>query len=148
MNAITTFCAAQSHFAPRFIEWMQANCQTLQQAWDEAPKPWWLISLATVPGVLSEEDLKRSLDWSITRLNSLPEADRHTLALDLTRRLSDNTLEKEVTAAASDMAFSSGMHADTFKTGGKAWSDGVLAAWEAKAAWLRENTKPLFSEST
>jgi len=118
------------HGCPDEFVWDSAECGYMQEAWDTA-QPEWLIWIATRPGVLDDQTLRRFAVWSARRV-------RHTVEALAGADVGDAW--KTAWCAASVASETAWSKWRTWQCSAAAW-DGER---EAQAAWLRANAKPNF----
>ena len=167
MKTIEDFC--DTHNAcPEGRAWAIANCSTMQEAWDKAPDPSWVIWIATLQGVLTDRELRLFAVWCARQVQHLLTDPRSVSAIDVAERYANGEATDEELAAAGDEAWAAAWDAAWAAARAAAWAadgdadgdaDGaaaraaaraaIAAAWDAartaQAQWLRDNTKPNFA---
>ena len=168
MKTIEDFC--DTHNAcPEGRAWAIANCSTMQEAWDKAPDPSWVIWIATLQGVLTDRELRLFAVWCARQVQHLLTDPRSVSAIDVAERYANGEATDEelaaAWAAASDVFWAAASAAeraaasaaawtaasDVFWAAARAanlaeaWAAANAAARTAQAQWLRENTKPNFA---
>ena len=140
-------------------EWALANCQSMQDVWNNA-KPDWLIWVATRRGVLTDRELRLFAVASVRRVQHLMTDPRSVAALDVAERHANGlATDAELAAAwaaardawdAAGAAAGAAARDAAWAAAGAAardaaWAAARAAARDAQAAWLRENTRPDFT---
>jgi hypothetical protein len=173
MKTIEKFCHIH-HACPEGREWAIANCSNMQEAWDKAPDPSWVLWIATRQGVLTDRELRLFAVWCARQVQHLLTDPRSVNAIDVAERYANGEATDEDLAAARDAAravaydasyaaawpapyaAAAARGAAWAAARGAAWAAGRAAAWAAsyaapyavatatQAQWLREITKPKF----
>ena len=167
MKTIEDFCDIHNA-CPEGRAWAIANCSTMQEAWDKAPDPSWVIWIATLQGVLTDRELRLFAVWCARQVQHLLTDPRSVSAIDVAERYANGEATDEELAAAGDEAWAAAWDAAWAAARAAAWAadgdadgdaDGaaaraaaraaIAAAWDAartaQAQWLRDNTKPNFA---
>lgn len=131
MNIID-FCN-KHHACKDDEEWAVTNCQTMQDAWDKAGC-YWLIWIATQPGVLTDKELRLFAVWSVRQVESLLTDQRSKNALEVAERHANGNATDEELAVACAGARDAARNAAR------------NAARDAQADYLRQNTTPNFEQ--
>lgn len=114
MMTIQEFC--DRHVACREgREWALAHCADLHDVWRMA-KPYWLLWVATRPGVLTGRDLRLFACWSVRQAWHLLSDQRRRDAVEVAKRFAVGEASEEELSTA-DM-----------------WEAARAAAWEAATA--------------
>ena len=157
MNQVEQFC--QTHDAcEEGRKWAIANCQTMQEAWDNAPDPRWVVWIATRPGVLTDRELRLFAVWCARQVQHLMTDQRSLDALDVAERHANGQATDEELSAARDAAWAAWAAWDSARaaarTAARTTSDAAWAAAQdsagdaaraAQADYLRKNATPTFS---
>jgi hypothetical protein len=144
--------------------WATANCSTMQEAWEKAPYPSWVIWIATRQGVLTDRELRLFAVWCARQMQHLLTDPRSINAIDVAERYANGEATDEELAAAWTAVLAAEGAADRAAANAAAWAAARGAAWAAEGAasataraaargadsaaqaqWLRENTKPNFA---
>ena len=167
MKTIEDFCDIHNACS-KGRTWAIANCSTMQEAWDKAPDPSWVIWMATRQGVLTDRELRLFAVWCVRQAQHLLTDQRSITAIDVAERYANGEATDEELAAAGDEAWAAAWDAAWAAARAAAWAadgdadgdaDGaaaraaaraaIAAAWDAartaQAQWLRDNTKPNFA---
>jgi len=159
MKTIQEFC--DTHYACRKgREWALANCASMQEAWDTAPNPRWVVWIATRKGVLNHRELVQFSLYCARSVQHLMKDVRSIQTLDIVERwleggVSTEELQQAKIASyasyaasyAADVADADVADADAYAAYAAAAAADVAdadAVRQKQAAWLRENTKPNF----
>lgn len=103
MKTIEDFC--DTHDAcSRGRTWALANCSTMQEAWDKAPDPLWVLWIATRQGVLTDRELRLFAVWCARQGQHLLTDPRSINAIDVSERYANGEATDEELAAARDAA--------------------------------------------
>jgi len=168
MKTIEDFCDIHNACS-KGRTWAIANCSNMQEAWDKAPDPLWVVWMATRQGVLTDRELRLFAVWCVRQAQHLLTEPRSINAIDVAERYANGeATDRELTAAraaASDVFWAAASAAeraaasaaawtadsDVFWAAARAanlaeaWAAANAAARTAQAQWLRENTKPNFA---
>jgi hypothetical protein len=124
MKTIEDFC--DTHDAcSRGRTWALANCSTMQEAWDTAPDPSWVLWIATRKGVLTDRELRLFAVWCARQGQHLLTDPRSINAIDVSERYANGEATDEELAAARDAARAAFWAAEE----GAAWATEEGAAW-------------------
>ncbi len=144
MRTITEFCHIHNACS-KGRTWALANCSTMQEAWEKAPDPSWVIWIASRQGVLTDRELRLFAVWCARQVQHLLTDPRSINAIDVAERYANGEATDEELAAAWDAAIAAARSAASAAARSADWA----AAWDAdgaaQARWLRDNTKPNFS---
>jgi len=169
MKTIKDFCHIHNACS-KGRTWAIANCSTMQEAWDTAPDPSWVIWMATRQGVLTDRELRLFAVWCVRQAQHLLTDQRSITAIDVAERYANGEATDEELAAAwaaanavpnaevnaaSWVAVNAASRAAARAAANTvSWAvfwDAARAAapWSgaraAQAQWLRDNTKPNFA---
>jgi hypothetical protein len=171
MKTITDFCHIH-RVCPEGRAWALANCSTMQEAWDTAPDPSWVIWIATRKGVLTDRELRLFAVWCARQVQHLLTDPRSVNAIDVAERYANGEATDEELAAAWAAAWAAARAAEdaawaaasaaaraaasaaaraaaSAADEAAAWAAARASSWSgargAQAQWLRENTKPNFA---
>ena len=142
MMTIKQFCDTHHACAPG-VEWALANCKDMPEVWATA-RPYWLIWVATRPGVLTLTELVDFARYCAGRALEI------STALGAASWVRTNV----ASAAAIHAAEAAAIHdAEAVRNWAEiaayalAWVNSAESAKEqaAQAKWLRENTSPSFA---
>lgn len=140
--------------------WAIANCSNMQEAWEKAPYPVWVLWIATRRGVLTDRELRLFAVWCARRVQHLLTDPRSINAIDVAERYANGEATDEELAAALAAASAAVWDANWGAAYAAAWAAARGAAWAAdgaasvadgaaaaaaQAQWLRDNTKPSFA---
>jgi len=99
MKTIEDFCDIHNA-CPEGRAWAIANCSTMQEAWDKAPDPSWVIWIATLQGVLTDRELRLFAVWCARQVQHLLTEPRSINAIDVAERYANGeATDRELTAA-------------------------------------------------
>ncbi len=166
MMTIEQFCEKHDACKPG-RDWAMANCKTMQEAWDRAPEPEWVVWIATRPGVLTERELRLFMCFCARQNWHMLTDPRSRNAVEVAERYANGQASQEELAAAWAAALEAWEAAWASRTAARTAARTAVAvawvvAWTAwavareareaaggiaaiqQAAWLRKNTKPNF----
>lgn len=165
MMTIEQFCEKHDACEPGQT-WALAKCNSMQEAWDHAPEPGWVVWIATRPGVLTERELRLFMCFCARQNWHLLTDPRSRNVVEVAERYVDGKASEEELAAAGRaawVAWTAGavswatawaVARVTARTaaGAAAWEAARKAAGQAaggtiaaqQAEWLRKNTIPNF----
>jgi len=161
--SIEEFCGLHNACADG-RRWAMENCVSMEDAWAKL-KPEWLLWVATRKGVLTDRELRKFAAWSARQVQHLMTDPRIVAALDVAERHAEG-LATDAELRAAWVAAGAAARA-AWDAAGAAWyaawdaagdaardaaaAAAMAAAWDAarnaQAAWLRENTKPIFGKT-
>jgi hypothetical protein len=154
-------------------KWAMDNCVSMEDAWAKL-KPEWLLWVATRPGVLTDRELRKFAVWCARQVQHLMTDPRSVAALDVAERHADGlATDEELRAARADARdaaraaawaawATARAAAEAARATARAAAEAArAAAWaaaeaaraaadaarNAQAAWIRENTKPIFGKT-
>ena len=136
MKTIEDFCDIHNACS-KGRTWAIANCSTMQEAWDTAPDPSWVIWMATRQGVLTDRELRLFAVWCVRQAQHLLTDPRSVSTIDVAERYANGEATDEELAAARDEAWAADRAvarvADGDADGAAAWAAARTAA--SVAAW-------------
>ena len=162
-KSIEEFCRIH-HACREGSEWALDNCKDMRQVW-EAARPDWLVWIATRPGVLTDNELRRFAIFSARSVEHLLTDERSRHAIDMAEKFLDGKASaKELEAASAGAApldaaraaaWAARAAGDRGQAADAAWATAWAARRAARAAaaadtaaqaaeWLRANTNPTF----
>ena len=150
---------------PESYTWTLQNCTSMQDVWDKAP-PEWLVWVATRPGVLDEQALRKFACWCARQVWHLLEDERSKNAVEIAERFVNGEATAGELAAANAAAWAasrgtrdaSWRESSSARAAAYSADDNTRTAWlaasaassagvamTAQAQWLRENATPNFT---
>ena len=129
MKTIEDFCDIHNACS-KGRTWAIANCSTMQEAWDKAPDPSWVIWMATRQGVLTDRELRLFAVWCVRQAQHLLTDPRSVSTIDVAERYANGeATDGELTAARTAASVA-------------AWTSASVAARAAAraAAWAAART--------
>lgn len=143
MKTIEDFCHIH-RACPEGRTWAMAKCSTMQEAWEKAPHPLWVIWIATCHGVLTDRELRLFAVWCARRVQHLMTDPRSINAIDVAERYANGeATDDELTAAwdaagaaawdaARSAAYAAAFAAAEVATLAAKWDASDAAAWAAE----------------
>ena len=163
MMTIEQFCKKYGACEPGQT-WALANCKTMQEAWDTAPEPEWVVWIGTQPGVLTDRELRLFACFCARQNWHLLTDPRSRNVVEVAERYADGRASQEEVEVAWAAAWAAAWTAAREVAGTAAWTAAWAATWTAartaawevagtaggiaatqQAEWLRKNTKPNFN---
>jgi hypothetical protein len=168
MKTIKQFCS-EHRACSDGQKWALAHCKDMQEVWEKAPNPSWVIWIATRRGVLTDRELRLFAVWCARQVQHLLTDPRSINAIDVAERYANGeATDRELTAARSAAwaaawggfwtapgaaAIAAARTADGAAAWDAAWAAAraadsaatSAAALAAQAERLRNNTQPNFS---
>jgi len=136
--------------------WALTHCETMRDVWRDAGAEY-LVWVATRRGVLTDRELRLFAVSSARRVQHLMTDPRSVAALDVAERHANGLATDAELSAARAAAWAAAWDAAGAAARPAAWdaawaaagaavgAAARLAAGDAQAAWLRENTLPDFA---
>ena len=139
MKTIEKFCKLH-HACSEDREWALANCKDTRQVWDTA-RPEWLVWIATRPGVLTDNELRRFAIFCARNVEHLLTDERSRHAIDVAERFLNGNASAAELEAAARAAWAASRAADEVADAAAAWATWA-ATWAAditaRAAWAAD----------
>lgn len=104
MKTIQEFCNTH-HACREGRNWASINCRSMQEAWDTAPNPSWVVWIATRKGVLSHRELVQFSLYCARSVQHLMKDVRSIQALDTVERWLAGDVGNEELQQAKDSAY-------------------------------------------
>ncbi len=148
MKTIKQFCS-EHRACSDGQKWALAHCKDMQEVWEKAPDPSWVIWIATRRGVLTDRELRLFAVWCARQVQHLLTDPRSINAIDVAERYANGEATDRELTAASAAAIAAARTAARSAAWAAAWAADSAAdsaaARAAQAERLRNNTQPNFS---